>query len=127
MAPAVLCRAPIAALGSGPDPRGQQTYREFSMHARTKNVGDTPAAWNEHIEPITLSVLIRRFQDISNEMTLTLEYTARSTVLALARDFSCAVYDGQARQIAMMDALPGHTASMHLVLGTIAERFEGTV
>jgi N-methylhydantoinase B len=96
------------------------------MLTDTLQTGPAPAAPSE-IDPITLSVLIKRFQDISNEMTLTLEYTARSSVLALARDFSCAVYDRQARQIAMMDALPGHTASMHIVLGEIARRFAGSV
>jgi len=96
----------------------------------TSAVDSSPAngaAWDPDIDPITLSVLISKFQDIANEMTLTLEYTARSVVLALARDYSCAVYDADARQIAMMDAIPGHTASMHLVLRTIAERFEGSV
>jgi N-methylhydantoinase B len=63
-------------------------------------------------DPITFSVLLSRFSSIAEEMTLTLEYTAWTSILALARDYSCAIYDAQSRQIAMFDALPIHTTSM---------------
>jgi len=56
-----------------------------------------------------------------------LEYTAWTSILALARDFSCAIYDARARQVCMMDALPVHTNSMHVVLKEIARVFEGDV
>ncbi|MDP7343495.1 MAG: hydantoinase B/oxoprolinase family protein, partial [Alphaproteobacteria bacterium] len=46
---------------------------------------------------------------------------------ALARDFSCAIYDAKTRQICMMDALPVHTNSMHVVLREIARVFEGNI
>jgi N-methylhydantoinase B len=78
-------------------------------------------------DPITFSVLLSRFHSIANEMTLTLEHTAWTPILALARDFSCAVYDAEPRQIASFDALPIHTGSMHLVLEEIAKTFEGDV
>lgn len=76
-------------------------------------------------DPITFSVILSRLNSIANEMTLTLEYTAWTSILALARDYSCAIYDAVPRQIAMFDALPVHTTSMHLVLAEIAEAFEG--
>ncbi len=79
------------------------------------------------IDPITFSVILNRFNTIANEMTLTLEYTAWTSILALARDFSCAIYDAKARQVCMMDALPIHTNSMHVVLRQIAEMFEGDI
>jgi N-methylhydantoinase B len=79
------------------------------------------------IDPITFSVILNRFNTIANEMTLTLEYTAWTSILALARDFSCAIYDSQARQVCMMDALPIHTNSMHVVLKQIAEMFAGDI
>ena len=79
------------------------------------------------IDPITFSVVLNRFNTIANEMTLTLEYTAWTSILALARDFSCAIYDAKARQVCMMDALPIHTNSMHVVLKQIAEMFEGDI
>jgi len=49
------------------------------------------------IEPVTFSVLLHRFKAIAREMTLTLEYTAWTSILALAQDFSCAIFDHQAR------------------------------
>jgi N-methylhydantoinase B len=78
-------------------------------------------------DPITFSVMLSRFNSIANEMTLTLEYTAWTSILALARDYSCAIYDAQPRQICMFDALPIHTTSMHLVLDEIHRTFEGKV
>jgi N-methylhydantoinase B len=78
-------------------------------------------------DPITFSVMLGRFNSIVNEMTLTLEHTAWTSILALCRDFSCAVYDARLRQISMFDALPIHTSSLHLVLGEIARSFEGGI
>jgi len=60
-------------------------------------------------------------------MTLTLEYTAWTSILALARDFSCAIYDAKARQVCMMDALPIHTNSLHVILRSMVKAFEGKV
>jgi N-methylhydantoinase B len=76
------------------------------------------------VDPITFSVLLNRFKAIAQEMTLTLEYTAWTSILALARDFSCAIFDGKARQVCMADALPIHTNSMHVVLREMARVFE---
>ncbi len=78
-------------------------------------------------DPVTFSVMLSRFDSIANEMTLTLEYTAWTSILALARDYSCAIYDAVPRQVAMYDALPIHTTSMHLVLAEIHRTFEGRV
>ncbi len=75
------------------------------------------------IDPITFSVILNKFSTIAKEMTLTLEYTAWTSILALARDFSCAIYDKQGRQVCMMDALPIHTNSLHVVLKEIADAF----
>lgn len=85
------------------------------------------ASGNQEYDPITFSVLLSRFLSIANEMTLTLEYTAWTSILALARDYSCAIYDAQPRQICMYDAIPIHTTSMHLVLEEIAETYEGNL
>ena len=79
------------------------------------------------VDPITFSVVLNRFNTIANEMTLTMEKTSWTSIIALARDFSCAIYDAKARQICMMDALPVHTNSMHVVLKEIARVFEGDI
>jgi N-methylhydantoinase B len=78
-------------------------------------------------DPITFSVILNRFNSVANEMTLTLEHTAWTPILALCRDFSCAVYDWVPRQVCMYDALPIHTTSMQLVLQEIVRAFENDI
>jgi N-methylhydantoinase B len=60
-------------------------------------------------------------------MTLTLEYTSWTSILALARDFSCAIYDAEPRQVCMMDALPIHTNSLHVILKSMVKAFDGKI
>lgn len=81
----------------------------------------------ENIDPITFSVILNRFNTIAREMTLALEYTSWTSILALARDFSCAIYDVKGRQVCMMDALPIHCNSLHVILGSMMRAFEGKV
>ncbi len=79
------------------------------------------------LDSITFSVILNRLNAIAAEMTLTLEYTAWTSILSQARDFSCAIYDASTRQVAMNDALPIHTNSLHLVLREIARTFEDDI
>lgn len=82
---------------------------------------------SDDIDPITLSVVLSRLEMIVKEMTTTLEQTAHTSILALARDFSCAIYDRDARQVAVHDGLPIHTTSMDMVLRGITSAFESDV
>ena len=82
---------------------------------------------SEWYDPITFSVLLNRFNTIAEEMSSTLEQTAWTSILAVCRDFSCAIYDRKPRQVCMYDALPIHTTSLHLVLGEIARVFDGDI
>lgn len=79
------------------------------------------------IDPTTFSVLTRRYIAIVDEMTVALENAAWTSILALARDFSCAVFDGQTRLVAMHEGSPLHISGMHVVLEEVAHRFEGHV
>ena len=85
------------------------------------------AATHRDIDPITFSVILNRFNTIANEMTLVMERTAWTSIIALSHDFSCAIYDRKDRQVCMMDALPIHTNSMHVVLKEIARVFDGDI
>jgi N-methylhydantoinase B len=78
-------------------------------------------------DAITLSVLLGRFASIASEMSLTLARTAWTPIIAICRDFSCAIYDAVPRQVAMFDAVPVHTTSMHLVLEEFARTFAGDI
>lgn len=85
------------------------------------------ATKGEAYDPIMFSVIMSRFESIANEMTLTLERSAWTSILALCRDFSCAIYDAIPRQICMLDAIPIHTTSLRLVLQELATAFEGEI
>jgi len=78
-------------------------------------------------DPITFSVILSRFDAIVNEMTRVLEKSAWTSILALAHDYSCGIYDAVPRQISMYDALPIHTTSLHIGVREIAESFEGDI
>jgi N-methylhydantoinase B len=75
------------------------------------------------VDPITFSVILNRLNSIAKEMTIALENAAMTSIIGLCRDYSCVIYDGHARQVAMVDAIPIHTNSMHLVLGHIVSDF----
>jgi len=82
-----------------------------------------PTGW----DPVTFSLVLNRFQAIVEEMTLVLERSAWTSILALIHDYSCAIYDARYRQVCVVDGLPIHTTSMQLVVRAIAEAFEGDV
>lgn len=75
------------------------------------------------VDPITFSVILNRLGAIATEMTIALENAAMTPIIALCRDYSCCLYDSRARQIAMVDAIPIHTNSMHLMLEHIVDTF----
>lgn len=78
-------------------------------------------------DPITFSVILSRFDAIVNEMTRVLEKSAWTSILALAHDYSCGIYDAVPRQVSMYDALPIHTTSLHIAVQEIASAFEGDI
>jgi N-methylhydantoinase B len=82
---------------------------------------EAQTSMSSRIDPITFSVLLNRLNSIATEMTVALANTASSALLALTHDFSCCVYDGRGRQVAMKDALPIHTNSMHLFIERIVD------
>ncbi len=78
-------------------------------------------------DPITFSVILSRFDAIVEEMTRVLEKSAWTSILALAHDYSCGIYDAVPRQVSMFDALPIHTTSLHIAVKEIASAFEGDI
>ena len=75
------------------------------------------------LDATTFSVVRSRVNSIVEEMTYTLERSAFGSTLSLLHDYSCCIYDSQARQVASVDALPIQTNSMHLVLHAINTSF----
>lgn len=76
--------------------------------------------------PITFSVIRNRFEAIGQEMTLAMEQTAWTSVIALARDYSCMIYDAHEsgpRQVTMSDCLPIHCNSIRTLLIEVVNTF----
>ena len=108
-------------------PRSALRRKSPLVKSKTRSQAKARRNGAKSVDPITFSVILNRFSTIANEMTLTMEKTAWTSIIALARDFSCAIYDAKARQICMQDALPIHTNSMHVVLQEIVRVFEGNI
>lgn len=59
-------------------------------------------------DPVLMAVLNRRIEGVVGKMQNTLLRTARSGVINVARDFSCAILTGDSRLIAAGESLPIH-------------------
>jgi N-methylhydantoinase B len=66
----------------------------------------------QRVDPIDLSVYLHAMHSIAEEMGAALRRTAISPNIKERRDYSCAVFDGQARVLAMGDHMPVHLGSM---------------
>ena len=58
------------------------------------------------IDPIMLSVFSRAFRAITDEMSISLQRTARSPILCEAKDFVTGLYDGEGRMLEQTENLP---------------------
>jgi len=58
------------------------------------------------IDPILLSVYARTFKSITDEMSMSVEQTARSPILCEAKDFVTGLYDAQGRMLEQTENLP---------------------
>ncbi len=64
------------------------------------------------IDPVELAIFQSAVHSIAEEMGAALRRTALSPNIKERRDYSCAIFDGQARVIAMGDHMPVHLGSM---------------
>jgi len=64
------------------------------------------------VDPIELAVFQSAVHSIAEEMGAALRRTALSPNIKERRDYSCAIFDGQGRVIAMGDHMPVHLGSM---------------
>ncbi len=75
------------------------------------------------IDPIRLEVIRNALVAASEEMSITIWRTSRSTVVREILDFSTAVFDAQGNNIAQSARIPVHLNSMSDCLRTILDRF----
>lgn len=64
------------------------------------------------VDPVELAIFQSAMHSIAEEMGAALRRTALSPNIKERRDYSCAIFDGQGRVIAMGDHMPVHLGSM---------------
>jgi N-methylhydantoinase B len=64
------------------------------------------------VDPVELAIFQSAMHSIAEEMGAALRRTALSPNIKERRDYSCAIFDGQCRVIAMGDHMPVHLGSM---------------
>ena len=66
------------------------------------------------LNPVLLAIMANRMDAICREMTNTVLFSARSAVIGIARDFSCAIITAEDEVLAVAEAMPIHVFGMHL-------------
>lgn len=79
----------------------------------------------QDIDPILLSVFARAFKSITDEMSISVEQTARSPILCEAKDFVTGLYDAEGRMLEQTENLPILAFSLAPVCKYIIEYFGG--
>tara|TARA_B100000809_G_scaffold82434_1_gene80759 strand:+ start:148 stop:1851 length:1704 start_codon:yes stop_codon:yes gene_type:complete len=79
------------------------------------------------VDPITLSVVRGVLETTQREMTLSLEKTARSSVLNLARDYSTSLFNATPEMILQGQDIPIHLGSLMPAMKAVAQFFTGDI
>jgi N-methylhydantoinase B/oxoprolinase/acetone carboxylase alpha subunit len=69
--------------------------------------------------PLVVGVFRDLFVAVTEEMGVVLQRTAHSPNIVERRDYSCALYDGESRTLAMGDHMPVHLGSMPLAVAAV--------
>ena len=86
--------------------------------------GET-AVVDQRLDPTTFSVVFHALNSVVEEMSLTFEYSAWSSILSQCRDFSCAIYDASVppNALCVFDGLPIHVNAQPVTIAEIAKFF----
>ena len=71
------------------------------------------------IDPVQLAIMANRLDAILREVTETILLTARSTVIGIARDFSCGISTSEDEVVALEAGLPMHIFGTHIQAASI--------
>src|SRR2546425_992417 len=77
--------------------------------------------FDSRFDPITLAVIANRLDGICRQMTNTLLRTGRSSLIAVARDFSCAIISNNNELIAAAEAIPVHVIGAEALAESMME------
>ncbi|MCY3410299.1 MAG: hydantoinase B/oxoprolinase family protein [Candidatus Heimdallarchaeota archaeon] len=78
------------------------------------------------MDPILVTILQNRLESIAEEMSIVLRKTAYSPNIKERADFSCAIFDAEARLLAQAEAIPVHLGSMGFIAKPILDKFGST-
>jgi N-methylhydantoinase B len=83
------------------------------------------AASSGGLDPTTFAVIFNALNSIVQEMSLTFERSAWSSILSEARDFSCAIYTSSTppNALCVLDGLPIHVNAQPFTIGEVARFF----
>lgn len=79
------------------------------------------------VDPITLSVVRGVLETTQREMTLSLEKTARSSVINLARDYSTSLFNSSPEMILQGQDIPIHLGSLMPAMKAVANYFKDDI
>ncbi|MGR9101310.1 MAG: hydantoinase B/oxoprolinase family protein, partial [Gammaproteobacteria bacterium] len=108
--PAVIIE-PISTTIIEPGWRGRITSRNHLFLDRVSEKPESRAI-GTRVDPVMLEIFNRLFMSIAEQMGFVLQNTAYSVNIKERLDFSCAVFDGEARLIANAPHIPVHLGSM---------------
>jgi N-methylhydantoinase B len=79
------------------------------------------ATTQSKLDPALMAVLANRFDSIVRDMTGTLLRTGHSAMIAVARDFSCAIATAEDELLAAAEGMPVHVFGAHLQTAYVRE------
>ena len=79
------------------------------------------------VDPITLSVVRGSLETTQREMTVSLEKTARSSVINLARDYSTSLFNSTPEMILQGQDIPIHLGSLMPAMKAVAKYFKDNI
>ena len=97
----------------------------FSRSEAERRAGGTPALPKPmRVDAAELEIFKSLFHSVAEEMGAALRRSAFSPNIKERRDYSCAVFDGRARVVAMGDHMPVHLGSMPMSVAAAIDALE---
>ena len=91
------------------------------LSATTAAPSAAPAGGEESVSALRLAVMANRMDAICREMTNIVLHSARSAVIGIARDFSCAIITADHEVLATAEAMPIHVFGMNIQTAIMGE------
>lgn len=98
---------------------------DFELRLRAAGDVDPPVGAEQPLagDPIVLSLLQNRLDQISRHMGWVMTRTARSTIFSQSHDFSCFITDADGTLVANADGLPIHTGGGGFAVRALLDRW----